>query len=691
MARPATVPLERTRNIGIIAHIDAGKTTVTERILYYTGKEHRLGEVHEGTAKMDWMPEEQQRGITITDAATTCSWRNHRINIIDTPGHVDFTAEVERALRVLDGAIGVFDGVAGVEAQSETVWRQAERYGVPRIAFINKLDRPGAIFDRDVESLRQKLHANAVALQFPVGVEAEFRGLVDVVTRRLLTWDEESLGAKVIAEPVPHALEDDYLLRRAHLVEAVAEVSEGLAEKFLADQPISDDDLKSAIREATIAGKLTPVLGGAAFKNKGIQTLLDAVVDYLPSPLDRPVVRGHHPRHEKDVERRPDPKEPFTALAFKIFYDGHAELTFVRVYSGSVRAGEPVYNPREKRTERIGRIYRMHANERETIEETVAGDIVAIPGLKSTATGDTLCDPAHPIALEAIQFPETVISMAIEPKTMADRDKLLESLKRLAREDPTFKERMDEETGQWIVSGMGELHLEVLKNRLLRDFHVDANVGKPRVAYRQTIPAAVEAEGRFERQLAGRTHFGHVNLRLEPKPTKGHAVEVESRVDPGQIPREFVAAVIDSVRSAALGGHTLGYPIIDVHVTVIGGSFRQGESSEIAYAQAADLAFTSALDKAGTVVLEPIMRFEILCPAEYLSGVIGDLNARRARIYGMDSQVSPAVIHGTVPLGEMFGYATTLRSASQGRATFTMEPAEFAPVPEDVRRRIEGE
>jgi elongation factor G len=690
MASPTSVPLARVRNIGIIAHIDAGKTTVTERILFYTGKEHRLGEVHEGTAKMDWMPEEQERGITITDAATTCTWRQHQINIIDTPGHVDFTAEVERALRVLDGAIGVFDGVKGVEAQSETVWRQADRYRVPRLAFINKLDRPGAVFDKAVESLRRKLKANAVPLQIPIGSEADFRGVLDLVGRRAITWEEESLGAKVVVSDVPAELVDEVQMHREHLIESVAEVSETLADKFLGEQAITDDELRAGIREATISGRLFPVLAGAAFKNKGIQALLDAVVDYLPSPLDRGEVKGIHPKNEKEVVRRPDPKEPFAGLAFKIFYESHADLTFVRIYSGTLRTGDQVFIPRQKRPERVGRIFRMHANERQTIDEAQAGDIVGIPGLKLTVTGDTLCDPQHPIALESMVFPEPVISMAIEPKTLADRDKLLESLKRLEREDPTFTQRVDDETGQLIVSGMGELHLEVLKNRMLREFRVDANVGTPRVAYRQTIGRAVQAEGRVEKQMAGRVHFGHVIVRLEPARTKTHAVEVENQAPPEAIPRAFVPPILDTLRSAALGGHTLGYPIIDVRAIVVGGSFHQVDSSEIAYQQAADLAFSNALDQIGTVVLEPIMRFEIECPAEHLSAVIGDLNSRRARIAEMDSQSVPAVIRGAVPLGEMFEYATSLRSLSRGSATYTMEPADFAPVPEDVRRRLEG-
>ncbi|MBI1849689.1 MAG: elongation factor G [Planctomycetes bacterium] len=631
MANPTTVPLARVRNIGIIAHIDAGKTTVTERILFYTGKEHRLGEVHEGTAKMDWMPEEQERGIT------------------------------------------------------------ADRYRVPRLAFINKLDRPGAVFDKAVESLRKKLHANAIPVQVPIGTEADFRGVVDLVSRRLLTWEHDSLGAKVVSAEIPPELADEFEMQRDHLVESVTEISEALAEKFLAEQPISDDDLRAGIRAATIAGRMFPVFAGAAFKNKGVQPLLDGVIDYLPSPLDRGEVRGLHPKHEKEVARQPDPKEPFAGLAFKIFYEAHADLTFVRIYSGTLRTGDQVYIPRLKRPERIGRIFRMHANERQTIDEAQAGDIIAVPGLKLTVTGDTLCDPAHPIALESMTFPEPVISMAIEPKTLADRDKLLESLKRLEREDPTFTQRVDDETGQLIVSGMGELHLEVLKNRMLREFRVDANVGTPRVAYRQTIRESVEGEARVERQMAGRVHFGHVVLRLEPARTKTHAIEVESQLPPEAIPKAFIPSILETVRSAGLGGHTLGYPIIDVRAILIGGSFHQVDSSEIAYQQAADMAFSNALDKRGTVVLEPIMRFEIESPAEHLSGIIGDLNSRRARIGDMDSQSSPAVIRGTVPLGEMFEYATTLRSLSRGSATYTMEPADFAPVPEDVRRRLEGE
>ena len=677
------VPLSRVRNIGIIAHIDAGKTTVTERILFYTGKEHKLGEVHEGTATMDWMPEEQERGITITSAATTCEWRQHQINIIDTPGHVDFTAEVERSLRVLDGAVGVFDGVAGVEAQSETVWRQANKYKVPRLAFVNKLDRVGADFERVVASIQSKLHARPAPITLPIGVEKDFTGVLDVVGRRAIEFSEEDQGSTVLVrEPSEiEALQIDEA--RGRLVEMLADHVESIAQKYLEEKPVDDAELRRAIRQATIHGHLTPVLCGAAFRNKGVQPLLDAVIDYLPSPEDVPPVEGISPKDGKPVLRPPRADAPLCALAFKTFSEKHGDLTYVRVYSGVLRQGDQVFNATQDRVERANRIYRMHANERAVIESLGCGQIGALVGLRFTVTGDTLTERHSPILLERPVFPETVISMAVEPKTSADKDRLAIVLAQMAKDDPTFRQRTDEETGQLLISGMGELHLEVIKQRMLREFKIDANVGKPRVSYRETVTGTGVGESKIVRKIGEKTQYGHVILRVSPFPSKDRIV-VTNDAAPGDIPREFVATVIASAKSAAESGHLLGYPMLNIRVSIIGGSTHPTDSSEVAYAGAASDAFGKAVEAAGVVLLEPIMRLEVSVPRDFLSGVINDLNSRRVQIDEIDGQVEPHVVHAKVPLREMFGYSTALRSLTQGRASFSMEPAEYAPLPKEL-------
>jgi len=682
------VPLERTRNIGIMAHIDAGKTTTTERILYYTGITYKIGEVHEGTATMDWMVQEQERGITITSAATTCSWRDHRINIIDTPGHVDFTIEVERSLRVLDGAVAVFCSVGGVEPQSETVWRQADKYRVPRIAFINKMDRVGADFFRGVRMIRERLRANAIPVQLPIGKEENFRGVIDLVAMKAILWDDETLGARYRTEEIPPEHAEAAEQYREELLEAVADSDERLLEKYLEGQAISESEIRQAVRRATLDIKIIPVLCGAAFKNKCVQPLLDAVVDFLPAPTDVTAVEGVNPQNEERETRLPEDKAPFSALAFKIMTDPFVgTLTFMRVYSGTVESGSYVYNSTKGKKERVGRLLKMHANKREDIKEINAGDIAAAVGLRDTTTGDTLCDEAHPIILEAIEFPAPVISIAIEPKTKADQEKLGISLQKLASEDPSFRVATDRETSQTIISGMGELHLEIIVDRLLREFKVDANVGKPQVAYRETIRRTVEREGKFVRQTGGRGQYGHVVLRVEPLPP-GKGFEFADATKGGVVPREYIPAVERGVRDAMESGTLAGYPMVDVKVSLLDGSYHEVDSSEIAFKIAGSMAFKEATSKASPVILEPIMAVEVVVPEEFSGSVFGDLNSRRGRIQGMETHAGAQVITANVPLAEMFGYATDLRSMTQGRATYTMQFLRYEAVPQPISEEI---
>ena len=681
---PRTTPLERTRNIGIIAHIDAGKTTTTERILFYTGVSHKMGEVHDGAAQMDWMQQEQERGITITSAATTCFWKDHRINIIDTPGHVDFTIEVERSLRVLDGAIGVFCGVAGVEPQSETVWRQADRYRVPRIAFVNKMDRVGADFGRVVRSIRERLCANAVPLQLPIGSEDEFRGVVDLLAEKAIYWDDSTLGVDFEEREVPAELADVVAEAREHLVEAAADFDEELMARFLEGEPVSADQLGKALREATLRLEVVPVLCGAAFKNRGIQPLLDAIIDYLPSPLDIPRVEGVRPGSDDVIQRRADDNEPFAALAFKLMSDKHVgHLTYIRAYSGRVKTGDQVLNATRARKERIGRILQMHANKQQQIDEILAGDIVAVVGLKSIATGETLCDPQEPILLESLEFPEPVLSIAIEPKTQADMDRLSASLDRLVHEDPTFRVAVDSETGQTIISGMGELHLEVITERLRREFKVDANVGRPQVAYKETITRSVRVEGRYVKQSGGAGDFGVVVLEVEPG-EPGSGFQFETAVKGGAVPREFIPAVRQGCEEATQSGALAGYPVVDVVVRLVDGQAHDVDSSERSFKIAGSIGTKDALRRAHPVLLEPIMAVEAVTPEEFVGAVQGDLNSRRGSITGIEVRGNTQVIRAGVPLATMFGYVSNLRSMTQGRATYTMQFARYAQVPENV-------
>ena len=681
---PRNVPLERTRNIGIMAHIDAGKTTTTERILYYTGISYKIGEVHEGTAVMDWMVQEQERGITITSAATTCFWREHRVNLIDTPGHVDFTIEVERSLRVLDGAVAVFCGVGGVEPQSETVWRQADRYGVPRIAFINKMDRVGADFDRVVREIRERLRANAAVLQLPLGAEDGFRGVVDLVTMKAVVWEDESLGARYRQDEIPDDYAEAARAGRERLLETLADVDERLMEKYLNGEAISEAEVRAAIRTGTVKMQIVPVVCGSSFKNKGVQPLLDAVVDYLPSPLDIPPVKGINPNTDNEEERLPSDTEPFTALAFKIMTDPYVgTLTFLRVYAGVMNSGSYVYNSVKGKKERIGRLLKMHANKREEIKDVYAGDIAAAVGLRDTTTGDTLCDENRPVVLERMQFPDPVISIAIEPKTKADQERLGGSLQKLATEDPSFRVSSDAETGQTLISGMGELHLEIIVDRLLREFKVDANVGKPQVAYKETIRKAVEQESRFIRQTGGRGQYGHVILRVEPL-GPGGGFEYVDGTKGGVIPREYIPAIGKGVKEAMSSGVLAGYPVVDVKATVIFGSYHEVDSSEMAFKIAGSMAFKEAMAKASPVILEPIMTLEVVTSEESMGDVISDINRRRGRITGQEPRGHTQVISGLVPLAEMFGYATDLRSRTQGRATFTMQFSHYEPVPKGI-------
>ncbi len=682
------IPLERTRNIGIMAHIDAGKTTTTERILYYTGINYKIGEVHEGTATMDWMVQEQERGITITSAATTCSWRDHRVNIIDTPGHVDFTIEVERSLRVLDGAVAVFCSVGGVEPQTETVWRQADKYGVPRLAFVNKMDRLGADFFRVVKMIEDRLGARPAVLQLPIGAEDKFSGVVDLVTMKAVVWKEESLGAKFYEEAIPADLQSQAAEYRDKLLEAVADSDEAIMEKYLEGKDVAETDLRKAIRQATLALKIVPVVCGSAFRNKGVQPMLDAVVDYLPSPLDIPPVKGVASGSSEPAERPAKDDAPFSALAFKIMTDPFVgTLTFFRVYSGSISSGSSVYNSTKTKRERIGRLLKMHANKREEIKEVYAGDIAAAVGLRTATTGDTLCDEDEPIVLESIDFPDPVISIAIEPKSKADQEKLGLSLQKLATEDPSFKVRTDEETGQTIISGMGELHLEIIVDRLLREFNVGANVGKPQVAYRETIRKAVEQQGRFVRQTGGRGQYGDVWIKLEPQ-QPGAGFEFVDAVKGGAIPREYISAVEKGIREATDNGTLAGYPVVDVKATLFDGSYHDVDSSEIAFKIAGSMAFKQAARKASPVLLEPIMSVEVVVPEDFMGDVIGDLSSRRGKVLGMDTRPAAQAIDARVPLAQMFGYATDLRSMTQGRATYTMQFSHYEPVPAAVAEGI---
>jgi elongation factor G len=678
------IPIERTRNIGIMAHIDAGKTTTTERILFYTGVSYKIGEVHDGTAVMDWMVQEQERGITITSAATTCFWRDCRVNIIDTPGHVDFTIEVERSLRVLDGAVAVFCAVGGVEPQSETVWRQADRYRVPRIAFVNKMDRIGADFERVVAQIRERLSGNPVVLQLPIGVEERFRGVVDLVRMRALVWADEALGAQFSEEPIPDELLEQAKEYREKLVEAACDADESLMAKYLAGNELSQDDLRAALRVGALAMKLVLVTCGTAFKNKGVQLLLDAVVDYLPSPTDVPPIKGINPNTEREVERRSADDEPFTALAFKIMTDPYVgALTFLRVYSGVLESGSYVFNSVKGKKERIGRLLKMHANKREDIKEVLAGDIAAAVGLRDTTTGDTLCSEDKPVILERMDFPDPVISIAIEPKTKADQEKLGSSLARLAAEDPSFRVSTDPETNQTIISGMGELHLEIIVDRLMREFKVDANVGKPQVAYKETIRKSAEHETKYVRQTGGRGQYGHVVLKVEPR-DPGAGFEFVDGTKGGVIPREYIPAIEKGIRESLGSGVAAGYPIVDIKATVTFGSYHEVDSSEMAFKIAGSMAFKDAMSKAQPIILEPIMALEVVTPEDFMGDVISDISRRRGRIQGQEPRANTQVISAQAPLAEMFGYATDLRSRTQGRATFTMQFLHYEPVPKGV-------
>lgn len=681
------ISIERTRNIGIMAHIDAGKTTTTERILFYTGRVHKMGETHDGGATMDWMVQEKERGITITSAATTCFWRDHRINIIDTPGHVDFTVEVERSLRVLDGAVAVFCSVGGVEPQSETVWRQADNYGVPRLAYVNKMDRVGANFQNGVSMIRERLGANAVPIQLPIGAEDDFRGIVDLIENKAIVYSDD-LGTVTDETEIPADMQDEVEAARLEMIEAIVEHDEELMEKYLEGEEVTPDELRRALRSACLSVDVVPVLCGSSFKNKGVQPLLDAIVDFLPSPADIPPVKGTNPRTDEEIERQLVDDAPFSALAFKIAADPFVgKLAFFRVYSGVVRSGSYVLNVNTGQKERVGRILQMHANHREEIDAVYSGDIAAAVGLRATSTGDTLCDEKDPIVLENLVFPEPVIDQAIEPKTKADQDKLGVALQRLAEEDPTFQVHTDEETGQTIIRGMGELHLEVIVDRLLREFKVEANVGKPQVAYRETIREAVRQEGKFIRQSGGRGQYGHVVLYVEPN-EPGAGFEFESKIVGGVVPREYIPAIEAGVQEAMLNGVLAGYPVVDVKVTLEDGSYHEVDSSEQAFKIAASIGFKDAMRKAKPVLLEPVMKVEVVTPEDFMGDVMGDLNSRRGRIEGMDPRGTAQVIRAMVPLASMFGYATDLRSATQGRAVYSMHFSHYEEVPGSIAQEL---
>jgi elongation factor G len=682
-------PLEKTRNIGIMAHIDAGKTTTTERILYYTGKNYKIGEVHDGGATMDWMVQEQERGITITSAATTCFWEDHRINIIDTPGHVDFTVEVERSLRVLDGAVAVFDGVAGVEPQTETVWRQANKYNVPRICFVNKMDRLGADFYAALDSIKDRLEANTAVLQLPIGAEGNYKGIVDLVTMDALVWLDEELGAKWEVQEIPADMKDDAEAYRADLIETVASVDEILLEKFIGEEEISVDELRAAIRKATIAGDIIPVLNGTAFKNKGVQPLLDAVVWYLPSPIDLPPVKGTSLKGDQELERPPTDDAPFAALAFKIMTDPHVgKLTYFRVYSGSLEKGGQVMNARTTSKERIGRLLEMHANDRQDLDVAFAGDIVAGIGFKNTKTGDTLCDPSAPLVLEELIFPEPVIHVAVEPKTKADQDKMSKALFSLSEEDPTFQVRTDEDTAQTVISGMGELHLEVLVDRMLREFKVDATVGKPQVAYRETITQTIEnSTYTHKKQSGGSGQYAEVTITLE-NTGPGGGYEFLDKISGGRIPKEYIPSVDAGIQQALSSGVLAGYPTVDVRAILTDGKYHDVDSSEMAFKIAGTMAFKEAARKAKPCLLEPIMNVEVSTPDDYMGDVMGDLSSRRGKLGGMEQKGNSQIIRAQVPLSEMFGYATDLRSRTQGRATYTMQFDSYQQMPSNVQEEI---
>ena len=689
-------PLERTRNIGIMAHIDAGKTTTTERILYYTGKSYKIGEVHDGAAQMDWMVQEQERGITITSAATTCHWDDHRINIIDTPGHVDFTVEVERSLRVLDGAVAVFDGVAGVEPQTETVWRQANKYNVPRICFVNKMDRLGADFFAAVDSIVDRLDANIAVVQLPIGAEGHYKGVIDLVTMDALVWLDEELGAKWEVQEIPADLADQADEYRANLIETVATADEALLEKFVGEEEITVDELRAAIRRATLSGEIVPVLNGSAFKNKGVQPLLDAIVAYLPSPIDLPPMQGMNLRGDETLERKLNDDQPFAALAFKMMTDPHVgKLTYFRVYSGTLDKGGQVLNARTQNKERIGRLLEMHANDRQDIEVVYSGDIVAGIGLKNTRTGDTLCDPSNPIVLEALEFPEPVIHVAVEPKTKADQDKMSKALAALSEEDPTFQVRTDEETGQTVISGMGELHLEVIVDRMLREFKVDATVGKPQVAYRETITQLAEKiTYTHKKQTGGSGQYAEVTVNLEPT-GPGGGYEFVDQITGGRIPKEYIPSVDAGIQEAMTSGVLAGYPTVDVRAVLTDGKYHDVDSSEMAFKIAGTMVFREAARKATPVLLEPIMKVEVVTPEEYMGDVMGDLSSRRGKVGGMEQRGNSQVVGAQVPLSEMFGYATDLRSKTQGRATYTMQFDSYQQMPasvqEEIVTRVRGE
>ena len=686
---PRDFSLERTRNIGIMAHIDAGKTTTTERILFYTGKIHRLGETHEGSAQMDWMEQEQERGITITSAATTCQWLDHRVNIIDTPGHVDFTVEVERSLRVLDGAVALFCAKGGVEPQSETVWRQADKYHVPRMAFINKMDIMGADFFGAVDMIKDRLNANPVPLQLPIGKEDNFLGVVDLINMNARVYHDE-LGANVEVVDIPEDLKELAVEYREKMLEAIAEHDEEVMMKYLEGEDITPDEIKRAIRKATISVEITPVLCGSSYKNRGVQPLLDAIIDYMPSPLDIPPIKGIDLNTDEEAERLSSDDEPFSALAFKIMSDPYVgKLAFFRVYSGTLKSGSYVYNSSKGKKERIGRILLMHANKREEVDEVYSGDIAAAVGLKDTGTGDTLCDAENPIILESMEFPEPVIDVAIEPKTKASQEKMIVALAKLAEEDPTFKTYTDEETGQTIIAGMGELHLEIIVDRLLREFRVEANVGSPQVAYKEGITNVSESDTKYARQSGGRGQYGHVKIRIEPN-EPGAGYEFVNKIVGGAIPKEYIPAVDNGIQEAMSSGILGGYPVLDVKVTLYDGSYHEVDSSEMAFKIAGSMAFKDAMAKAKPVLLEPVMKVEVIVPEEYMGDVMGDINSRRGRIEGMENRSGAQVIRGFVPLSEMFGYATDLRSKTQGRGTYTMQFDHYESIPNSIADKILG-
>jgi len=684
---PREYPLEKTRNIGIMAHIDAGKTTTTERILFYSGRIHKIGETHEGASQMDWMEQEQERGITITSAATTCQWKGHRVNIIDTPGHVDFTVEVERSLRVLDGAVTVLDAQSGVEPQTETVWRQATTYGVPRIVFVNKMDKIGADFLYSTQTLHDRLGANAHPIQLPIGVEDEFRGIIDLVEMKAYFY-EDDLGTRIEADDIPAEYMDQAQEYRDKLIEAVSEFDEELMMKYLEGEELTTEEIKAAIRKATISVEFFPVLCGSAFKNKGVQLMLDAVIDYLPSPIDIPAIKGVAVGSEEEIVRKADDNEPFAALAFKVMTDPFVgKLTFFRVYSGTAEAGSYIQNSTKGKRERLGRILQMHANTRTEIKNVYAGDIAAAVGLKDTTTGDTLCDEKHQVILESMEFPEPVISVAIEPKTKSDQDKMAQALQKLAEEDPTFKAKTDEETGQTIISGMGELHLDIIVDRMRREFKVECNVGSPQVAYRETIRKAGKAEGKFVRQSGGRGQYGHVWIEFEPL-EEGGGFEFVDKIVGGVVPREYIPAVEAGLRDAIQNGLIAGYPVVDIRATLFDGSYHDVDSSEMAFKIAASMALKKAREICDPVLLEPIEKVEVVIPEEYLGDIMGDITSRRGRVEGMEARGNAQVVKAFVPLSEMFGYATSLRSATQGRGTFTMVFDHYEEVPKNIAEEI---